>query len=935
MKKFVWMAVALFAAGTCAAHTPRTRELPQDTSIRVGKLSNGLTYYICRNNEPRERVDFYIAQRVGSILEEESQQGLAHFLEHMAFNGTKHFPEGTLLNYLESRGIKFGQNLNAYTSIDQTVYRINDVPANRSGLVDSCLLILHDWSGCISLDGEAIDRERKVIHEEWRTRSNAVLRMYDSLLPKLYPASRYAHRMPIGRMEVVDNFPYEVLRDYYHKWYRPDLQGIIVVGDINVDSTEQKIIRLWQDIPSRKNPARRAYFPVKNNRETIAAVATDPEATFSLVSVMYKHDRMDASRRRTTQGLEQTIIQQLYERMLNIRLDELTQRPNPPYQNASFSDGHFSIAQTKEAYTLDVVFRGDAWRPAIDAAVEELQRARQYGFTASEYQRAKAELLSQLENQYNEQQKRRNTAWANDCLQHFLDGEPLVSIEFEYPYLRERLPQLSVDSLNRVFRTMFPKRNVALMLMAPRKDSLHFPTENELIAAYDSACTVPVKPYVDQLSQEELVSPEPQAGTIVESQHDARFDATVWTLSNGARVVVKPTNFKGDEVLFDASSRGGTSGYFVQDSIYMNFPMSAARSGGLGKFTPNDLFKKLSGKQATATAYIGATNEGVTGQCVARDLKELLQLNYLIFTDPRSDTTLYGIWRDQTRSSILNQQADPAISMQDTLLRQLYGPSPRYDRTTVDRLNRYDYARIMQLYKERFADAGDFVFLFVGNVDTTQLRPLVERYLASLPSKPIHETESPIDHILPGSRTSHFDKTMTTAKASVSIIISGSESYSLKDMLTLSMLKQVMDIVYVATIRAEEGGTYGVSTSASLMMSPYDRFVFSIRFDTNDRQVDPLARRVVDELRKVADNGPEEATFNKVKEFMQKQSAQSVRDNNYWKYILNTYYGYGKDVHTEYLQTLNAMTPQDIAAVARRVVDSPNRVEVVMNGVQQ
>ena len=424
MKKLILTAAVVLAAASMYGHrAPKYQPVPVDTAVRVGKLPNGLTYYIRHNDLPKERANFYIAQRVGSILEEENQRGLAHFLEHMAFAGTKNFPDGKLTGYLEQNGIKFGANLNAYTSVDETVYNITDVPTVKPGLVDSCLLILHDWSGFILLEDDAIDRERKVIHEEWRTRSNATLRMYDSLLPKLYPnGNRYASRMPIGLMEVVDNFPYEVLRNYYRKWYRPDLQAIVVVGDIDVDSVEARIKTMWQDIPRHKRAAERKYFPVEDNAEPIAAIATDPEATSSSLAVFYKHDKLTPERMKTTEALDNDYIQSTFSIMLNARLAELTQQADPPYLYAGFGDDDYFLAKTKGAYQLYVAFRDDAWQRALDAGIGELKRAREYGFTAPEYQRAQAKLASYFENKHNERNTVKNDTYVQECLDNFLEN---------------------------------------------------------------------------------------------------------------------------------------------------------------------------------------------------------------------------------------------------------------------------------------------------------------------------------------------------------------------------------------------------------------------------------------------------------------------------------------------------------------------------------
>ncbi|MDD3108446.1 MAG: insulinase family protein [Alistipes sp.] len=934
MKKFMLLLSGLLLATICGAKAPKYAPLPVDSAVRKGTLPNGLTYYIRHNDLPKQRADFYIAQRVGSILEEEQQRGLAHFLEHMAFNGTANFPGSSMLEYLQNRGIKFGTNVNAYTSFDQTVYNIMDVPTTAAGLLDSCLLVLHDWSGFISLEEPAIDKERKVIHEEWRTRSNATLRMYDSVMPKIFAkGNRYPYRMPIGTMEVVDNFPPQVLRDYYHKWYRPDLQGIVIVGDIDVDSMERQIQALWQDIPAKKRPAKRVYYPVEDNKELLGAVATDPEATSAMVIALYKFDKLTPAQKSTTQGLDNDYVHTACAMMLNDRLFELTQQANPPYLGAQFAEDDYFLAKTRGAYQLYASFRDDHWQPALDAAVGVLMQARSFGFTPAEYARAQARLESYFENQYKERNKVKNDTYVQRCLDNFLDDEPLLSTSYLYHYYQQRAPQITLDSVNGVFARMFTDpRNTAVVLMAPAKDSLQYPTDRQLVEAYRQASAVQVTPYVERVMEGGLVDQVPPAGAIL-SEEQGAFGTILWRLSNGASVLIKPTDFKSDEILFQAFSNGGTSAYPESDSLYMNFQNSVVTIGGLGRYNPTDLYKKLAGKKISYRPYVNATGEGVNASCTPKDLTEMMQLTYLLFTSPRRDTTLYNTWHTQMRTRLVNNEADPKTALQDTLMRTLYGSTPRYRRLTPARLDRLSYDRIMELYADRFADAGDFTFVFVGNVDTATLRPVVEQYLASLPDGQRREQSATLPFVRPGTRAVTFDKPVSTPKATAVLSISGELDYSLRNALSVSFLEQIMDIVYVETIREQEGGTYGVGVQASLLRQPYHHFMFTISFDTNNERVKALTDRALAELKQVAEQGPTEAAFGKVMEYMQKSYAQSIKENNYWLNQLVSRYRYGTDDQSLYLETLNQITPEDVARMARRVYDSSNRVEVVMNGV--
>ena len=562
MKKIFFVA-CLLAPALLSAQQPLKETL--DPAIRVGKLENGLTYYLCHNNLPENRVEFYIAQRVGSILEEEHQRGLAHFLEHMAFNGTTHFPGKDIINYLENNGVKFGANLNAYTSIDETVYNISDVPA-REGLIDSCLLILHDWASGILLEGDEIDAERKVIHEEWRTRNSANLRMLEAILPIIYPDSnRYAYRMPIGLMEVVDNFPHQAIRDYYHKWYRPDLQGIIVVGNIDVDKVEARIKELWKDVPAPVDAAVREYVQVPDNEAPIVAVVSDKEALSNSLRIAFKQP-VDTTSKMTVEATRKDLVRSLVSMMFATRCSELSQLENPPFIMAAGSYGDYFYSPTRKAYTLVAIFKTGQWKQALEGLVSVTKQAYEFGFTQSELDRAVAEMESYVRKSYNERSTQKNSKFVDKALTHFLQQEPEFSEEYSYELYNQLLPGVTLKDVNETFRQFFPtdSKNMSLVLMSDENENSVIPTEEELLNTFFEDCKIAVEPYKDEHQERSLIPQMPEKGRIVKTTENKIFDATEYTLSNGAKVVIKTTDFKADEI----------TGKFLKCFLYFGFQKS-------------------------------------------------------------------------------------------------------------------------------------------------------------------------------------------------------------------------------------------------------------------------------------------------------------------------------------------------------------------------
>ena len=856
---------------------------PKDPNVRVGKLDNGLTYYIRHNEKPAQRADFYIAQKVGSVLEEESQRGLAHFLEHMAFNGTTNLPGMMLREYLQSRGIKFGENLNAGTGIDQTVYMVTNVPTTLPGLVDTCLLILHDWSSFIALEEAEIDNERGVILEELRTREDASERIMKEILPVMYPNSPYANRLPGGLPEVVANFEYQTLRDYYHKWYRPDLQGIIIVGDIDVDAIEARIKEMFADIPAPVDPAPRPQFMIDDNEEPIVAIASDPEQTNYQISLYYKTDA-------TPDSLKNDLNYWIGQYALNIittmeinRLQEITQKANPPFVYGYSYYSNYYIAPTKDAWCSIAMAKDAAGLDeALTALVTENKRMSEFGFTASEYERAKADFMKQVESQYNERNNTENRRYVNECLNNFLSNEPMMGIETEYTLYQQIIPNIPLEFINMIAQQLIPENNLVITVEAPQKEGETLPTIEEILKTYETANAQTVEPYTEEVFDGPIVENLPKPGKIKKEADMPEFDAKVLTLSNGMRVIYKKTTFKEDEIRFSATSDGGISALKQDDFITLKELSSLIKIGGVGNFSATDLPKVLAGKKVRVNPYIDTYSEGMSGQCTPKDLETMMQIIYLYFTAPRADEEAFQSYAQRTKASLENQELNPMITFSDSLIKVMYNNHPLSMRMKAEDVDKIDYAKAMELNKDRFKYPNNFTFYFVGNINEETFKPLVEQYLASLKKNKRKESWKDINLGIPeNDYICKYEKDMQMPKATIYMIMNGTMDYTYRNQLYMKALSDVMDIYYTRTIREEEGGTYGVGVMGQVSNKPKNAYVFLVAFDTNKEMHEKLMNKVYEGLNDVAQNGPAQEDLTKVVENLYKKRAEQLEENNF------------------------------------------------------
>lgn len=907
--------------------------LPIDPNVRYGKLENGLTYYIRHNAYPEKRAEFYIAQKVGSMQEEDDQLGLAHFLEHMAFNGSKNFPgRKTMMDYLEKSGAKFGVNVNAYTSFDETVYNLSKIPVTRPGIVDSCLLILHDWSSFITLENEEIDKERAIIKEEWRTRGDANWRILEKVLPALFEGSKYANRMPIGTMEVVENFDYQTLKDYYHKWYRPDLQAIIVVGDINVDDVEAKVKTMFADIPKPINPAERIYYNVPDNDKPIVAIATDPEATTTRVSLFIKHDVVPLDVKQTQMGLLASIVKNMASSMLSARLSEIAQKADAPFAAAYAYDGNFFVAKTKDAWTTMAISKDGKIKETLAVLARENERVKKYGFTEAEVERAKANMLKNYEDAYNNRNKQQNSIYVNEYVESFVDGEGIPGIEYEYNLFKQISPMLSAEMLNSVIQQLFSDKNIAITVLGPEGNDIKYPTTDELVQAFDKAIAENITPYEEKVSNEPLISKLPEAGKIVGTTNDTKLNTTTWTLSNGMKVVLKKTDYKDDEIIMSSIGFGGISLASDVDIQNANMAGYVPYIGGIGNFSATDLKKVLAGKSAKVNANISRRSQGLHGASSIKDIETLLQLTYLHFTEPRKDVEAYTSLMDMIKNQLKNATADPAFTFNDSVNIAMYKDNPRTVQLKYEDMDKLNYDQIINIYKEAFANPGSFTFTFVGTIDENTLKPLVEQYLASLPSGNKDATYKDVNYdIRKGQYVNKFEQEMKTPKTSVFCLYNGTLKRDLKTIIAMDALEQILDIVYVKTVREDEGGTYGVSVNASIDRIPAGESSLTITYDTDpekEARISPIIHR---ELNNIAENGPSEVDFQKVKEYMGKKFQEDIKTNGYWSRTVLTNAFYNEDNYSSYQNTLNSLTSKDVLNLAKMLLSQGNMIEVIMN----
>ena len=912
--------------------------IPVDPAVRIGHLDNGLTYYIRHNEKPENRVEFYIAQKVGSIQEEPRQRGLAHFLEHMAFNGTKNFPGNEkgkgIVDWCESHAIKFGTNLNAYTSVDETVYNISNVPTDNTAVLDSCLLILHDWSNYVLLEDEEIDKERGVIREEWRSRNSGLLRVYTDAQETMYPGSKYADCMPIGNIDVVNNFPYQDLRDYYNLWYHPDLQGIIIVGDINVDEMEGKVKALFSEIPKATGKPERIYYPVSDNDAPIIYIGNDKEVSTPNVQIFFKHDATTNEEKESMAYLLQTYMLSMASSMLDERFEEMTQQANPPFNGAGSDYGDYFLSKTKEAFNVTVITKADGIETGLQAALTEIERMKRFGFTASEYERARANYLQRLESAYKERNNTQNANFVNEYVQHFLNNEPIPGIEQEYSIMQQIAPNIPVEAINAlVQQQLIPDNNRVVFIAVPESAVDKCPTKEQVLNMLNGMSQLQVEAYVDNVSDEPLVSDIPATGKIVKEE-TGMYGSTKLTLNNGVQVYIKKTDFKEDEIRMRAVSPGGTTQFDDKDKLEMEVLDDLGSIGGLGNFSQTELTKQLAGKKVTLSASVTSQRETLGGNSSPKDFETMLQLVYLRFQQPRMDADAFESYKTRMKAQLENAKANPLSTINDTISIAMFGHHPRIVMMQPEMVDQINYQRGLDMFADRFADASDFTFFFVGNIDVDAMKPLIAQYLGALPDK--QRKEAAIDRkldILPGTRVKEYAKEMQTPMATTIMVYSGKESYNLRNNVLMDFLTQALDMVFTDEVREKEGGTYGVNSYGSLNKYPHEEAMMQIVYQTDPTKKEKLNTLIDELVKKMAAEGPTAEQMQKVRDYMVKQYNDNQKENSYWISSLDEYYYTGIDFNADYLNIVNSVTAADVKAFATDLIQQGNKVTVVLTTI--
>ena len=851
--------------------------LPVDPKVRTGTLPNGIRYYIRQNRKPEKRAELRLVVNAGSILETDEQLGLAHFVEHTAFNGTTHFAKNDLVKYLQSIGVRFGADLNAYTGFDETVY-ILPIPTDTARIVDEAFTILEDWAHGQVFDSTEVVNERGVVREEWRLGKGAGDRMLHEWLPIALRGSKYAERLPIGNEQSIMSATPSRLRSFYKTWYRPDLEAVIAVGDFDPAQIEAQIRKHFASIPKAVNAPKRLSAPVPSNRDPLIAIASDKEATGSDVDLMFK---LPVEKTRTVGDYRRDLTERLYLAMLNNRLEEIAQKPDAPFLGADASKGSF-VGRTTDAFTLSANVKDGSIARGLEALLAEAKRVDEFGFLQSELNRAKENMLRGYERAYAERDKTQSAAFVQEYIGNYLTGEPIPGIAYEYRLAQQLVPTIKLPDVNKLASGWITDSNRVIIAQSPQNDSVKIPTRAELLAVFDRAAREHVTAYTENVSGEALLDGAPAPGTIVSGRTIPNVGVTVWTLSNGARVLVKPTDFKADEVLFGASSPGGTS--LAPDSNYLSAALASqiASLSGLGKFSLIDLGKKLAGKVASVTPAIAATSEGLNGRASPKDLETLFQLVYLSFTSPRLDTAAFQAFKNQVAPFLANRGADPDQVFSDTVSWTMAQHNFRARPFTPAIFAEVNPDSAIAFYRNRFADASDFTFAIVGNVDTVALKPLVERYLASLPA--IHRAETFRDN--GGSPpTGVVDKVVhkgVEPKANTIIEFTGACRYAPETRFEMRALVELFQIKLNETLREQLGGAYSPSVGGSCARTPRQAYSLVVQFNSAPENVDKLSKSVFSLIDSLKSNGPSASDVEKVKEQLTRAREVEVKQNGYW-----------------------------------------------------
>ena len=913
-----------------AQHKP-DEKLPVDPHVKIGKLSNGLTYYIRKNVKPEKKIELRLVVNAGSILEDDDQQGLAHFTEHMAFNGTKNFKKNDLVSYLQSIGVEFGADLNAYTGFDETVY-ILPIPTEKKENVEKGFQILEDWASTITFDHSEIDKERGVVLEESRLGKGAEDRMFKKVYPKLFDGSQYANRLPIGKDEILKNFKYDAIKRFYKDWYRPNNMAVIAVGDMDPTEVEALIRTHFEKL---KNPAKekaRTLTDVPARKTSEGIVVTDKEATNHVLEIYFsnKKDKQDV----TLGDYRESIVRRLFTSMLGQRMQELTQKAEPPFVFGGSNIGGW--ARGYEAYQSFAYLSKGGAEPAIKALIQENERARKFGFTPAELDRTKKMVLKGMERMYNERDKTESANLVEEYIRNFLEQEPIPGIENEFSYYKEFLESITLQEVNQYTAANIPSvaENKLIVLTGPEKADFHIPTNDELVALATTAAQADIQPYEEKAVAASLLDKKPTPGTITAEKQSNDIGTTELTLSNGVKVILKPTDFKNDQVVMSGTRFGGQYLFEAKDRFNAEFSSTVVSQMGVGQFSPTDLRKFLAGKSVSVAPRIGSISETVNGQCSAVDIETMLQLTYLYFTQPRQDNELFNSFVTKQQALYQNMMADPQFTFQDSVITVLYKKHPWAPKLPKpENFAQINQQRAFDIYKERFGNANGFTFVLVGAFDLNAIKPLLATYLGGLPSGPGTSTFKDVGLRPVKGPVKKEIKKGTEPKSFIRMFWMGEAPYSDSEQLKLQALTELLNIKIIETLREDMGGIYGGGMFGSLNKYPYSNYNIGLSLPCGPENVDKLLAAATAEIEKVKSAGPTQEDLNKVKETWKQQYLVNIKDNNFWarQLIQSVEFGSSAANVLSYEKRVEALTTKDLQDTAKRFLDMKNVIQVVLN----
>ncbi|MEP7076736.1 MAG: insulinase family protein [Acidobacteriota bacterium] len=923
----VFLALLLLAL-TSFGQVDLSKPIPTDPNVRIGKLPNGMTYYIRKNAKPEHKVELRLAVNAGSILERDDQQGLAHFMEHMNFNGTTHFKKNELVSFLQSIGVRFGADLNAYTSFDETVY-ILPIPTEKPELIDKGLLVLADWASGATLDQDEINKERGVVEEELRLGRGADQRMRDRYFPKLLAGSQYANRIPIGKKEILDNFDRKSLLDFYETWYRPDLEAVIVVGDVDVNTVEAKIKAQFSDLKAKRPIVERTTFPIPDTKGTVVDVETDKEAQITSAQVLYKKP---VEKVVTQDDLRKELVKEIHDGLLNARLNEIRQSPNPPF---IFAGGGFGpLFRGKSAYSMFGASSPEDIKATLSTLLMEVRRAQEFGFTDAEFDRQKQRYLTDLENRYKERDKSESEFFASQYVDNFLTHDPEPGIEFEFQFAKDVLNTIELGEINDIAKSATTKDNRAIIVTGLAKDDVKYPTEAEILALLKDSETAQLKPYTENINAEPLVKGlPPSTAKITDEKADAALGLTYWTLSNGIKVILKPTDFKQDQILMQGVNAGGTSLVSDEKAISANSFSQFVGETGVKNLSKVDLDKMLSGKKADVFIGMSDTHEFVGGETTPKDLETMLQLAYLKFTNVNFDKAEFDSFISKQKMFLPNLLNNPSAYFSNEVTKIMSQNNPRvFGLPTVEQLGKVKLEDIQSIYKERFGDATGFTFVFVGNFDNEKMKPLVLKYLGSLPTGNHAETWKDLGIRPPAGKV---DKTIykgVDPKSQVRITFTGGAKYSLDESRDLSALGELLTIKLIEILREEKSGVYGVGASGSVSKVPWERYTFSISFPCGPENVNSLIEAAMAEVAKVRNGQIDDKDIAKVKEARSVKLKEDIKTNNWWMNSVGSNVAFGTPIFSlDQSETrIAGISKEAIQNAAKKYLNPETRIQIIL-----